>query len=164
MIFRRFAFALLLLAPVASPAGEADSLDYYQYRRKLLSTSEEIDSVLMETADELAQEGLYGDAMSLLDDLTGTIDTAGLSLNAAPSHSAERRPRGRVCFYSDYTRPEYVDTSTLTQEERDSVRRVLEEVGDDPFYTYLAGSVALFPAAAEVRKVEPSLHVSNRKI
>jgi hypothetical protein len=154
----------LCLAFIAAlQAQDQDSIAYYDARAQLVANGFSAAGAVLLAADELAAEGLYAEARSLLKDLGKTAIPANLSSpkDSAPApvpESQHRPPSWKISGAADYTHLEDVVT-ILTPEDKDSLERLREE----PFTVSTKAVLSLSPSTRIVESMDPSLLVSNQK-
>ncbi|MBN1130137.1 MAG: hypothetical protein JXA71_14190, partial [Chitinispirillaceae bacterium] len=120
-LFRLAAGMMLQLSFVLtamSAEHKSDSLAYV----KLIQSVEvsENNRSIIETAEALAQEGLYAEAVELVGDLLPKADTG------AVSDATVAKTPWRIAFGTDFYHIEDVDTALLTAEELRDYNRLIE--------------------------------------
>lgn len=153
---------LLFIIPLQ--AQEADSTAFYNARNLLIAKGYAVTDAVMMAADELAAEGLYTDAQSLLKDLTRkTIPPADTprpkDQTITPVPELPRQPpTWKISGAADYAHFEDVAV-ILTPEAQDSLNRLKEE----PFTVSSKAQLSVQPSMRCIKAIDPSVSVSNQK-
>ncbi len=93
-------------------AAASDSLSYWHSREKIQSDSSI--SAILETADALANSGLYKEALEILGTLPSDNNNDIVERSGKKIDSRQRDHRWRLSAGTDYYHLEDVDTSEMT--------------------------------------------------
>jgi hypothetical protein len=146
-------------------AQNTDSLAYFEARDKFFAGDKTQSETIVKAADELAAEGLFRDATSLLIELPKNAKTDSVrgkpqAPAAAPPSAKRERVSWRISSAADYTRMEdLASVDTSRPETRDSLARLLE----NPLTISSKAVLSWKPGNGMVRLVEPSFSLSNLK-
>jgi hypothetical protein len=154
---------ICLLIVIPLQAQDADSIAYYDTRMQLIANGYDTTDAVLLAADELAAEGLYVEARSLLNDLgkTKTKPDTAAPKGSAPApvlKTARHPPSWKISGAADYTHLEDV-TTILTPEDEDSLARLREE----PFTVSTKAILSLLPSTRFIESMDPSVLLSNQK-
>ncbi len=151
----RFVWASMMLI-VCAKAGlsqNSDSLAYDSLRTRVAA----IDTAhpALQTADALAEAGLYGDASAILREHAPADSKA----TASAMHARQPAVRWRLSSGVDFYHLEDHDTVGMTLEERRDYQRLTET----PLSVWLRAKSTIRPGVAYVHEISPEVYVSERK-
>jgi hypothetical protein len=145
---------LVLIAHVTGVrAGNADSLVYSSLRAHFAAADST--SQALQTADALAEAGLFTEAAELLREHA----PAGASVPTTALHAPGSQVQWRISTGIDYYHLEDVDTVAMTPEELRDYKRLTET----PLSAWLRAKSVIKPAAPLVEEIVPEAYVSERK-
>jgi hypothetical protein len=164
---------LLFCIFIPLSAQNADSLAYYMARDSILLHGTIRSEAMVQAADELAAEGLYEEALSLVTEVPEQIKADSIEARRAGraghgsvpavspvSQKREQPLSWRISGAADYLHWEdLASVDTSRPESRDSLARLLE----NPLTISAKALLSWKPASGIVKSVEPSLYVGNQK-
>lgn len=153
MIRQFLLFLFVVSTGISLRAQSADSLAYTERKQRLAADLSEEQQLIVEAAEELATEGLFAEAHQMLEGLPAVDSTK------AAASTEQKRPDspGMVLDVSltpvTYVRrDDIVDTSGMKQEEKDSLRDLLET---PPLSSSARAQLTWKPPVAHLRHVRP---------
>lgn len=155
LLIRRLVWVSIMLI-VCAKSGlpqNVDSLVYDSLRTRVAAIDSEHPA--LQTADALAEAGLYGDASAILREHA----PADSKTTASAMHPRQPAVRWRVSSGVDYYHLEDHDTVGMTLEERRDYQRLTET----PLSVWLRAKSTIQPGVSYVHEISPEVYVSERK-
>lgn len=152
-IFICFILICLFSLPIRGEEHAADSVSYHTLRSRL-NTKDELNATVL-TADALAKEGLFEEAVEIL--LT-VIDTSGPTIDTVQTPTTSGKERHwRLSAGGDYYHLEDVDTLEMTPDEYDAYQRLMQT----PASVWERAKHTIEYEHKILRRIAPEAYVSN---
>jgi hypothetical protein len=144
---------MVLLMLTTAIAAQNDSLAFAALRTRVAAADSA--SQALGTADALAEAGLYGEAIEILQEHA----PAAISHDTTVSRPRIKPVRWRLSSGVDYYHLEDVDTVAMTPEELRDYKRLTET----PLSAWLRAKATVKPTADCIEEISPQAYVSDRK-
>ena len=146
LFFLMLAFAMTRLF---AEAGASDSVAYFRLKEKIPKADSL--QIVIETADALAGQGLYAEAMDML---------VKLATNEGPAKAPEKRNAPwRISIGADYYHLQDVDTIAMTPDQLRDYKRLTQT----PLIVYVRAAYEAGRSPGIFEKVTPDIYISSYK-
>jgi hypothetical protein len=144
---------LVLVAFTSTSTAQNDSLTYSSLRARVATTDSTSQALC--TADALADAGLFGDAIEILQEYA----PAAVAQDTTASQPLKKTAQWRLSTGLDYYRIEDLDSQTMSPEEIRDYKRLTET----PLSAWLRAKRTIKPAVDCIEEITPHVYVSERK-